>query len=33
LSAVETARVLQIENKLDALVQVGLAKSIPLIQP
>jgi len=33
LSAVQTARVLQIENKLDALVQVGLAKSIPLVQP
>jgi len=33
LSAVQTARVLQIENKLDALVQAGLAKSIPLVQP
>ena len=33
LSAVQTARVLQIENKLDALVQAGLAKSIPLAQP
>jgi len=33
LSAVQTARVLQIENKLDALVEVGLAKSIPLVQP
>jgi hypothetical protein len=33
LSAVKTARVLQIENKLDALVQMGLAKSIPLVQP
>jgi len=33
LSPVQTARVLQIENKLDALVQVGLAKSIPLVQP
>ena len=33
LSAVQTARVLQIENKLDALVQVGLARSVPLAQP
>jgi len=33
LSPVQTARVLQIENKLDALVQAGLAKSIPLVQP
>ncbi len=33
LSAVKTARVLQIENKLDALVRVGLARAIPLVTP
>jgi hypothetical protein len=33
LSAVKAARVLQIENKLDALVDVGLASSIPLVSP
>ena len=33
LSAVKTARVLQIENKLDVIVQAGLAKTIPLVSP
>jgi len=33
LSDVKAARVLQIENKLDALVEVGLAASIPLVSP
>jgi Spy/CpxP family protein refolding chaperone len=33
LPAVKVARVLQIENKLDALVEVGLARSIPLASP
>ncbi len=31
LSAVQTGRVLQVENKLDALVMIGLAKTIPLV--
>jgi hypothetical protein len=33
LYGVTAARVLQVENKLDALVQMGLAKTIPLMQP
>ena len=33
LSAVKTARVLQIENKLDVIVQAGLAKTVPLVSP
>jgi hypothetical protein len=33
LSAVKAARVLQIENKMDALVDVGLAEVIPLVSP
>ncbi len=33
LSAVKTARVLQIENKLDALARVGLARAVPLVTP
>lgn len=31
VGAVKAARVLQIENKMDALVDVGLAKTIPLV--
>ena len=31
LGGVKTARVMQIENRLDALVQIGLLKSIPLV--
>ncbi len=31
LGGVKMARVLQIENKLDALVQVALAKTVPLV--
>lgn len=33
LGHVKTARVMQIESKLDALVDVGLAQSVPLVQP
>jgi len=33
LSPVKTARVLQIETKLDALIDAGLAKTIPLVTP
>lgn len=33
LSPVKTARVLQIETKLDAMVEAGLAKTIPLVTP
>jgi hypothetical protein len=33
LSAVKAARVLQIENKLDAIVDAGLAQTIPLVAP
>jgi len=33
LPAVKAARVLQIENKMDVLVDVGLAEIIPLVSP
>ncbi|NJN50515.1 MAG: hypothetical protein HC809_00670 [Gammaproteobacteria bacterium] len=31
LSGVQTARVLQVENKLDAIFLSGMAKSVPLV--
>lgn len=33
LSPIKTARVLQIETKLDSMVEAGLAKTIPLVTP
>jgi hypothetical protein len=33
LSPIKTARVLQIETKLDSMVDAGLAKTIPLVTP
>ncbi len=33
LSPVNTARVLQIETKLDAMIDAGLARTIPLVTP
>jgi len=33
LSPIKTARVLQIETKLDAMIDAGLAKTIPLVTP
>jgi hypothetical protein len=33
LSPVNTARVLQIETKLDAMIEAGLARTIPLVTP
>jgi len=33
LPPVKTARVLQIESKLDAIIDVALAQTIPLVQP
>jgi Spy/CpxP family protein refolding chaperone len=33
LTPIKTARVLQIETKLDSMVEAGLAKTIPLVTP
>ncbi len=33
LSPIKTARVLQIETKLDSMIEAGLAKTIPLVTP